>query len=172
MYKYKDTLRYPPGEGMTNAFWRTLIRDTVRDVAGNLTRPAPSSFANSFLACAELQEFMINADTEAAMRDDPEAVKDTITDSQPFIEACEPGVKGRRFCVTRDGYMGLVPTRAEKGDGICVFMGGAVPFVIHPTDNGQFRLVGECYVHGLMDGKALDMVLDVDWMEEKNITLE
>ena len=172
VYKYKDTLRYPPGEGLTNAFWRTLIRDMTRDVAGNLTRPAPSSFASSFLACAELQDFMTNADTEAAMHDDPEAVEKIVAGSQPFIEACEPVVKGTRFCVTQDGYMGLVPTRAAKGDLICVFMGGAVPFVIRRTDNGQFRLLGECYVHGLMDGKALDMVLDVDWMEEKNITLE
>ena len=172
VYKHKDTLRYPPGEGLTNAFWRTLVRDITRDSAGNLTRPAPSSFASSFLVCAELQDFMNNADTEAAMCDDPEAVEKIITGSQPFIEACEPGVKGTRFCVTQDGYMGLVPTRAAKGDTICVLMGGAVPFVIRGTENGQFRLLGECYVHGLMDGKALDMVLDVDWMEEKNITLE
>ena len=172
VYQHKDTLRYPPGEGLTNAFWRTLIRDMTRDVAGNLTRPAPSSLASSFLACAELQDFMTNANTEAAIRDDPEAVTKIVTGSQSFIKACEPGVKGTRFCVTQDGYMGLVPTRAAKGDAICVFMGGAVPFVIRGTDNGRFRLLGECYIHGLMDGKALDVVLDVDWMEEKNITLE
>lgn len=172
MYKYRDTLRYPPGEGLTNALWRTLIRDMISDVNRNLTRPAPSSIASSFLACTKLQGLMTGTDIAAAMRDGFEVVEKIVTDSEPFIQACEPVVQGARFCVTRDGYMGLVPTRAAKGDAICVFMGGTVPFVIRETDSGQYRLMGECYVHGLMDGKALDMVLDVDWMEEKNITLE
>ena len=172
VHKHKKTLRYSPGEGLTNALWRTLICDITKDVTGNLTRPAPSSLATSFLACLELQNIMTNGDTEAAWRNNRDAVERVVRESQPFIEAFEPLVKGMRFCVTRDGYTGMVPARARSGDGICVFLGGAVPFVIRKTDSGYYLLVGECYVHGLMDGKALDMVLDVDWMEEGDITLE
>ena len=158
-HKYQDTLRYPPGEGHVTALWRTLIFDMTNDLAGNLKRPAPSSFASSFLAFAQLKHSTVNTDLH-------------VREIQPFMTALEHTANFGRFCVTRDGYMGLVPKRAAKGDGICVFLGGSVPFVIRRTDSGHYSLVGEGYVHGLMDGKALDMVLDVDWMEEGDITLE
>ena len=163
-HKYEDTLRYPPGEGQVNALWRTLIFDMTNDLAGNLKRPAPSSFANSFLAFAQLKN--------VAIRDDPNPAERRVREIQPFMTALDHTANFGRFCVTRDGYMGVVPKRAAKGDGICVFLGGSVPFVIRRTASRHYSLVGECYVHGLMDGKALDMVLDVDWMEEGDITLE
>ena len=171
-YKYQDTFRYPPGEALANAFWRTLIFDMTKDLAGNLKRPAPSSFASSFLACAQLKHYTANTDLNVAMRDDPNTITSLLSESQPFLRALEFTANNGRFCVTRDGHIGVVPKRAAKGDGICVFLGGSVPFVIRKTDSGYYSLVGECYVHGLMDGKALDMVLDVDWMEEGDITLE
>lgn len=173
--EYSNTVRYPPGEGVANAFWRTLICDMTKDVAGNLTRPAPSNVASSFLACGDLEKFMASThftELGAARRDNPETLAKLFADTQPFFSAFEPMAQDRRFCVTVDGYMGLVPKTAAKGDGICVFLGGAVPFVIRKADSGHYCLVGECYVHGLMDGKALDVVLDVDWMEEGDITLE
>ena len=172
VHRYENTLRYPRGQGLINALWRTLICDMNRDVAGDLTRPAPSSFADSYSACLRLQDLMTNADIDAATRDDFNAVDKMSRVSQPFVGAFEPAARGRRFCVTQDGYMGLVPTRAAMGDNICVFLGGAVPFVMRKTDNRHYFLVGECYLHGLMDGKALEMVLDVDWMDERDITLE
>lgn len=173
--EYSNTVRYPPGEGVANAFWRTLICDMTKDVAGNLTRPAPFSVASSFLACGDLEKFTANThstDLGAAWRDNPGALEKLFADTQPFLTAFEPMAQDRRFCVTADGYMGLVPKGATKGDGICVFLGGAVPFVIRKANSGHDCLVGECYVHGMMDGKALDVVLDVDWMEEGDITLE
>ncbi|MCJ1458322.1 hypothetical protein MMC28_008693 [Mycoblastus sanguinarius] len=172
VHRYENTLRYPPGQGLENSLWRTLICDMTRDVAGNLARPAPSSFASSYHACLWLLDFATNADPEGAMADNYEAIERIVRQSQPFITACEPSSKGRRFCVTRDGYMGLVPARASKGDDVCVFLGGTVPFLTRKTDGGNGSLVGECYIHGLMDGEALDVVLDFDWMEEKDISLK
>ena len=115
---------------------------------------------------------MINLDIDAAMRDDSKAVERLIRKSQFYMQDFDPQTQGKRFCVTRDGYMCLIPARAAKGDEICVFLGGSVPFVIRERDNGNYSLVGECYVHGLMDGEALDMVLDYDWLEEDIISLE
>jgi len=62
-----------------------------------------------------------------------------------------------RFCVTERGYLGFAPQTAELGDSICVFHGGIVPFVLRwiPTADMAYRLVGECYVHGIMYGEAL-----------------
>lgn len=38
-------------------------------------------------------------------------------------------------------------------------MGSSVPFIIREVTNDKFRLVGEEYVHGLMDGEYIDMGL-------------
>lgn len=63
------------------------------------------------------------------------------------------------FCVTKRGYAGLVPGDAEVGDEICVFHGGVVPFILRKSNLAgilrSHRLVGECYVHGIMYGEAL-----------------
>ena len=143
----------------------------TKDVAGNLTRPAPSSVASSFLACAQLEDFTANTHLTVAMRDNPEAVANLFQETQPFLTAFEPVAKDRRFCVTKNGCMGLVPKRAAEGDRLCVFLGGAAPFVIRKNVSGHYSLVGECYIHGSMDGEAIDME-SVEEEEEEDITLE
>jgi hypothetical protein len=62
----------------------------------------------------------------------------------------------RRFFVTRMGYFGLAPQSVDVGDQICLLLGGRTPFVIRATGDNRYRLLGECYTHGLMDGQAMD----------------
>ena len=58
----------------------------------------------------------------------------------------------RRLCITKRRCLGLVPAYAVPGDIICVFGGSHVPFVLRPAGE-TFQLVGECYVHGIMQGE-------------------
>ena len=58
----------------------------------------------------------------------------------------------RRFLATEKGYMGLCPPHALKGDHIYLLPGGDVPFVLRPTGD-EFKLVGGCYIHGIMNGE-------------------
>jgi hypothetical protein len=60
---------------------------------------------------------------------------------------------GRRFMVSDDGYMALGPEEAQLGDCICLIPGSEVPLFLRPLCDGQYTLVGEIYVHGLMDGE-------------------
>lgn len=48
-----------------------------------------------------------------------------------------------------------VPREAEVGDQIAVLSGFPLPLLLRPSENGTFRIVGSCYVHGMMDGQAL-----------------
>lgn len=66
---------------------------------------------------------------------------------------------GRSLFVTDNGFMGLGPTDAVPGDEVVVLLGGSTPFVLR-SENGfqNFKLVGECYVEGIMDCEALHHV--------------
>lgn len=74
-----------------------------------------------------------------------------------------------RFCVTKRGYLGFAPPEAHLGDVICVLHGGAVPFVLRRTfsHDSEHRLIGECYIHGIMYGEALSF----DGIEERSFFL-
>lgn len=60
------------------------------------------------------------------------------------------------FCVTKNDRLAQVPKHVVVGDEICVFQGGEVPFVVRRLQNGHFKLIGECYVNGVMDGEAIE----------------
>jgi hypothetical protein len=67
--------------------------------------------------------------------------------------------RNRRFAYTEQGYMCLVSAQAQVGDIVFVLAGGSMPFVLR-SHGCDYFLVGECYVHGLMDGEALDFLKD------------
>lgn len=62
---------------------------------------------------------------------------------------------GRRFFVSEDGYFGLAPPDARKGDQVAVLYGSEIPFILRKIGS-TFQIVGESYVHGLMSGEAVD----------------
>jgi len=71
-------------------------------------------------------------------------------------------VKGRKFAVTKCGYMGFCPIQCKKGDVITVLAGGTVPFVLRPDESarksgleGGYTVIGDSYVHSIMDGEAV-----------------
>lgn len=67
----------------------------------------------------------------------------------------------RQMCLTEKEKLALVPWSAQKGDKICVLLGGQVLYVLRPVAGTSrrniFEYIGECYVHGLMDGQAMEL---------------
>lgn len=74
-----------------------------------------------------------------------------------FQSSLNETTTGRRVVTMHDHYVGLAPAGSQIGDGICVILGCNVPFVIRSTEEGggDYILIGECYIHGLMHGEAL-----------------
>jgi hypothetical protein len=58
------------------------------------------------------------------------------------------------LCTTVKGFLAAVPCTTKVGDCIAILGGGNLPFVLRPTGDNHYRLVGPCYVHGIMDGEA------------------
>lgn len=61
----------------------------------------------------------------------------------------------RRLARTAKGYLELVPTEAEAGDTVAILKGGKLPLVLRAR-KGQWELIGESYVHGVMYGETFD----------------
>ena len=67
---------------------------------------------------------------------------------------------------TLNGYMGLGPKVSKPGDVVCVLGGGMVPILLRPA-NGYFQVVGESYVHGIMEGEAVQLWKDKKLKDEE-----
>ena len=101
----------------------------------------------------------------------PEATLDRA--SRRFASVVRQVTRRRRFFATCGGRIGLGPSRAAPGDRLCVVWFCPTPYLLRPTGDGdgRFRLVGECYVHGLMYGEVLGMfergeVCEKSWVVE------
>ncbi|SPO06174.1 uncharacterized protein DNG_08863 [Cephalotrichum gorgonifer] len=64
----------------------------------------------------------------------------------------------RRFFYLDGGRrMGLVPSEAKQGDVVCIPLGCPCPMVFRERIQGQWVVVGEAYVDGLMYGEAVSI---------------
>ena len=75
-------------------------------------------------------------------------------EARKFLTAVYYHFQGRSFIKTREGYIGLAPRTAVPGDHVCFLLGCSTPILLRPAPNNRFRVVGECYVHGLMNGEV------------------
>ena len=64
---------------------------------------------------------------------------------------------GKRFSRTLAGRLARVPSNALRTDLICVLHGSEVPYVVRLQEDGIYVVIGECYVHGIMHGEALQL---------------
>ncbi|KAL9119653.1 MAG: hypothetical protein Q9187_003794 [Circinaria calcarea] len=62
----------------------------------------------------------------------------------------------RRLCWTTRGRMGIVPAATSLGDLVCMLFGGQVLYVLRSTGQDHYEFMGECYIHGSMDGEAFE----------------
>lgn len=67
-----------------------------------------------------------------------------------FSQWCQ----GRQLCLTRKGYLGWVPAAARVGDAVGLFAGCRIPFVLGWYGGDEYRVVGDAYLHGVMDGQG------------------
>ncbi|KAI1170176.1 HET-domain-containing protein [Nemania sp. FL0916] len=70
---------------------------------------------------------------------------------------------GRRLFLSKRGYLGLAPGNAKVGDEIWVLDGGRLPLILRPSakelheePDPEYSLVGDAYVHGIMDGEVVE----------------
>jgi hypothetical protein len=77
--------------------------------------------------------------------------------AEPVIPACTNNlmVMQRRFFITDGGYVGMAPIGSRRGDEVWILQGCNIPIMLRKLDEGNREVVGECYVHGIMYGEAM-----------------
>ena len=74
-----------------------------------------------------------------------------------FTKRIHKACANRALLVTAKRYIGLAPWNARKGDIVTILLGGDTPYLLRPCiSEPLYNLVGETYVHGLMEGEAMD----------------
>ena len=139
--KYADHT-YHTGETIHEAFLHTIVADAYWD--NNRTCSRGFSLDWSFLEANHVGS-------------------DEILRQERMTASARGPCFGRRFGQTQKAYLCLLPAAARVGDQIALFLGGPVLYVLRPVQSVlafQYEFVGECYVHGLMDGQVLDWDLD------------
>lgn len=62
-----------------------------------------------------------------------------------------------RFAETGEMYLALVPRYSRPGNVIAILKGASRPVVLR-KHNDYYGHVGACYLHGLMDGEAAELL--------------
>jgi hypothetical protein len=78
-----------------------------------------------------------------------------LVDVAKYCGEIEAKARGRKPFVTKKGHLGLGLDHAEPGDVVVVLSGSQVPFVLRKSVSGRYKIVGEAYVDGIMDGEAV-----------------
>ncbi|KAF2647075.1 hypothetical protein K491DRAFT_699856 [Lophiostoma macrostomum CBS 122681] len=61
----------------------------------------------------------------------------------------------RTLFVMSNHLMGKGPASIESGDEVWILHGAKVPYVLRPLGYVRYELMGEAYVHGIMQGEAM-----------------
>ena len=168
---------YGDNTATREALWRTLVGDTTRDGAW-----APESYSlllkpeiwedgvagaknnkfglHEFMArnarlCvlgSTLKELVLGTSRFFSNRH-RKLYNPTDTESEAISWAMN-AMAWRRLMTTNHGYLGLAVAATEPDDRICILAGCNTPLILRPR-GGYFRIIGECYVHGIMRGETV-----------------
>jgi hypothetical protein len=107
-----------------------------------------------------------------------EAMYELLKSMDRVTEQVKSSCGGRQLFITKKGYVGLCPPYALREDIISITPGIHVPLVLRPVNTAnvkgsrkakcatkRYKFVGECYMHGVMNGEALSLAVGETEME-------
>lgn len=170
MYPYTK-----PPQPLLEEYWRSLCGDRKEKM-----HPAPKSVAERYQNWLSVGRFLFSSNVFEnpwqRVTEEMRKMTGTGPDFGTLIPTC---AVGRRLCVTKLGYIGFVPPLASEDDVICLIQGAQVPFVLRPAQISgsysvspsvrKYQLVGEAYVHGVMDGELIGREMEEVKMQELEI---
>ncbi|KAH4945542.1 hypothetical protein HBI67_129250 [Parastagonospora nodorum] len=161
-YKHEE---YPASDSSVyDAFWKTLLGG--RDASGTAEPTAEHSEVFSLILDSTTgQTPSLAGQTYSSRRRRGYFTLNSLRSRRPakalgdLRTAMRAALTMRRFAISQKGFFALVPRGTQQGDVIVVFEGACVPFVLRSVQNEEeeYELLGEAYMHGIMQGEALHM---------------
>lgn len=75
--------------------------------------------------------------------------------SYRYLDQLEDTARHRRPFAGKGGLLGLGPAEMEVGELIYILVGATVPYLLRKDAEGKLRVVGDAYIHGVMDGEIM-----------------
>lgn len=176
-YNEQKQQRLAPSVEIPDAFWRTLVADRGPKTS-HLSNPPPwyeTACKNSFVNRRQPRK---TAGNRAPNREQYLKTDELITkalcdrrgmkrDTLEFQRRVQATTWNRKFMVTERDSIGLAPPEAEEGDMICMLWGCSVPVILRDLGGQKCKLIGECYVHGIMHGEFLEKHMGIEDLKDE-----
>ncbi|KAM6511029.1 hypothetical protein FSOLCH5_011476 [Fusarium solani] len=139
-------------DSVPDPIWRTLVAD--RNHNGQVP---PPWYQRACLRCLEIADVFNNGDLNIG-----EILQGHSEMLRKYLTRVRNVTWNRRFFTatvqeTEWPLFGICPPKSREGDFICILYGCSVPVVMRESGSGPYMtLIGEAYVHGKMDGEALE----------------
>jgi hypothetical protein len=101
------------------------------------------------------QDFTINGQTLKSCFPQHSSRLANVDFIKYYLRLAAITLQGRKLITTRTGYLGLAPQYVQRQDVLVVLMGCNFPVLLRHYENG-YRVLGECYIHGLMAGEVFN----------------
>lgn len=174
---------YTDGKPLSEALWRTLVGGII-----DHTRPAPPEYGKYYQENMTLRketmhilervaesenESLIQNDNSPVPREELAQRRKTDCDVR-LASTFRPSSFAQTFLCNSPGFYWTCSGACYARRMICIFKGARVPFLlrqnaevgIRGTSTQTYLLVGECYIHGMMDGEMME---GVEHFQEFNI---
>lgn len=139
-------------DSVPDPIWRTLVAD--RNHNGQVP---PSWYQRACLRCLEIADVFNNGDLNIG-----QILQGPSDMLRKYLTRVRNVTWNRRFFTAtvqefERPLFGLCPPKSREGDFVCILYGCSVPVVMRESGSGRYMtLIGEAYVHGKMDGEALE----------------
>jgi hypothetical protein len=152
--------KYIGGGNIMDALWRTLVIDQYGDVDARADFLEWVRFITWYmplhvLCIDRVWPLYCIIGVIIVYIQDLTIARHNPSEGEKRFRARLGSVQSRRMIRTQMGYIGLAPRRTQVGDSIALFEGGRVPLVIRPYGT-SWQLIGESYVHGIMQGEIFN----------------
>ena len=148
----RDLKSYPTGEDILDAFIKTLVAGDsfFLGLPRKTLRAYYTAWRKYWRIAGVNDPNLIHSAYEGNTTEE-------IALATQFLQSQLQAAYGRRFFTTSKNYMGLAQSGVRIGHAVVVLHGGKTPYLLQRKRRGSsgYRFVGECYVHGLMNGETL-----------------
>ncbi|KAL8835776.1 MAG: hypothetical protein Q9170_003170 [Blastenia crenularia] len=164
--------RYTSERGLQEAVWRTLVGnrtptgknapdnyrfllDCVPETGDSAGKSWRGLRAFSRLVNQSADLYIAGKSLHSFFPGDRTVLKNPRV-AQEAMEQMFRYLRTRRLITTSTGFLGIAPHASQKADCVVLIPGCNVPLLLRPMGEQRYKMVGSCYLHGFMEGEAID----------------